>query len=544
VHRLRVVYDTTAWGDPVPVDEVDLSMMAPEVAETLAAELGALQGVQLARFSEDRPVPDIPLESHQIELVERYAEVAPWFHHRFAWGYPGGAEEAVDYLKVMSDDELERIFGDVPDGFAELLDEIGDPANQDIWDLMAGASGNDRFLGPDGTYRPAEGDHVVSGDANALLVQLSLLRELGPYQELLDENGNGTIHEDEVERWLEAARLDPSIPPALVDRVAIGATAGVGEDTFGWDEIAAIIGVVGLAAAVTATVVFSGGTAVPLWVQGGLVVLAVAEGVAAHQSGDRVGTVLAGAGAFADLAAAARLLQVHTAADHVRLVELAKRSQLPVLRNLARESETLSRAEFARRYRQVLSDMGYDEFLDVINTRTLDEQIEIVANIERIDQQFVRAGRTEPMVGHAAGRHGPHLSDEAMFDRAIGRGDPVSRWSSWNALDRAIAEANNAVLGEAAVLASRHEAYSPVSAAGWRQVDSGNLTLEQILNDPDYRRYLKKQVEFDGNLPGAGTRFDSDGVSIHDSSTYRVVLVLDESGRYQVLTAFPTEGPT
>lgn len=539
VRRLRLVYDTNDWGDPVPIADVDPAVMSPEVARTLAAELGVLQSVQLARFAEGRPVPEIPLGPDQIELVERYAEVAPWFHHRFAWGWPGGAEDAVDYLKVMSDDELDRIFGDVPDGFSDLLDEIGRPENQVIWDLMAGASGNDTFLGPNGTYRPAGGDHVVSADAKALLVQMSLLLELGPYQELLDENGSGTIHEGEVERWLENARRDGTIPPALVDRVAIGATAGIGEDTFGWDDLAAIVGVVGLVAAVTATIVFSGGSTVPLWVQGGLVGLAAVEGYAAHRAGDNIGAVLAGAGGIADLAAAARLLRLGNA-NHARLVELANRSDLPALRALARQADDLSRGEFARRFQAVLDDIGYDEFLDVIATRSLDEQIEIVRNIVRIDQQFTFYRGTSPTVGHAAGRHGPHLSDEAMFARALKRPRDVSRWSSWDRLDDALAEAHSQILDEAYLLATRGTEANPINTKGWAQIDRGNVTAAEILTNPDLARWRQRRVVYQGRLEQSGLGFNPDGSTIDVRNGFEVVLRLDDTGTYRVLTAYPT----
>ena len=40
VRRLRLVYDTTPWGDPVPIDQVDPALLPPEVARPLAAELG------------------------------------------------------------------------------------------------------------------------------------------------------------------------------------------------------------------------------------------------------------------------------------------------------------------------------------------------------------------------------------------------------------------------------------------------------------------------------------------------------------------------
>lgn len=308
VRRIRVLYPTTAWGDPVDPATLGPSTgsgaepglgLPGDVARSLAGELGVLQTVQLARFGEGRPVPDSPLTPNQVDLLRRYAEVAPWFHARLAGAYPGGAEPAVDMLAGMEADEFDRILFDAPDGFADLVAEMARNTNQNLWDLMAGADGNDTFLGPDGTYRPAGGNHVGLGDARALLVQLALQSAIGRHQGDLDLDGNGIIHEDEVADWLEMAAaggpgLGPGpgpgpgqqVPPALVDRIRLGTSHGLGQDTVGWEEIGEVAGWVGLAAAVTATTVYSGGAATPLWVKAGLAGLAVVEAYAYTQADD------------------------------------------------------------------------------------------------------------------------------------------------------------------------------------------------------------------------------------------------------------------
>ncbi|MEM9566425.1 MAG: hypothetical protein AAGA93_27645, partial [Actinomycetota bacterium] len=75
----------------------------------------------------------------------------------------------------------------------------------------------------------------------------------------------------------------------------------------GWDEFAEIIGWIGLAAAVTATVVYTGGASAPLWIKAGLVGLAAVEAVAWHQADEDWAAALAAIGGVADLTAAARL---------------------------------------------------------------------------------------------------------------------------------------------------------------------------------------------------------------------------------------------
>lgn len=374
VRRLRVIYPTTPWGDPVdpglPTDDAAATEhgLPFEVARSLAVELAALQEIQAARYAEGHPIPEAPLTADQIELVRRYGEVGAWFYHRFAWGWPGGAEGAADHLSTLSEEELERILPGAPDGFADLLDELVRPENQIVWDLMAGAADNDTFLGPDGTFRRPDGNgQVASADAQALLVQLALLSAVGPHHGEIDANGDGIVHEDEVERWLDWAEGRPGVPPALVDQVRLGANFGLGQDTFGWEEFGELVGWIGLAAAVTATVVYSGGTAAPLWVQAGLVGLAAVEAYAFYQADDGFSAGLAAVAGVADLAAAIRLVRLARNAPvdgpidaiagqrrQEELIDLARRSELPALNRLADEASDLDPTEFLDRYQAIL----------------------------------------------------------------------------------------------------------------------------------------------------------------------------------------------
>ncbi|MEM7273504.1 MAG: hypothetical protein AAF547_10525 [Actinomycetota bacterium] len=274
VRRLRLVYPTTAWGDPIaPVEAVVEQGLAEEVARSLAVELGALQSIQAARFAEGLPTPAAPLTVAQVELVRRYAEVEQVLYHRYGWAL--GAREAVTELAAMDPDLRDQVLPNKPDGFERLLRALADPDNDDIWRVMAGAADNDTFLGPGGTFRRPGGEPSGRpGDAQALLGQLALLSMVGPHHERLDLDGDGVIHEDEVARWLEVNDGRPGVPPALVDQVRVGAEIGLGQDTFGWEEFGEIVGWVGLAAAATASIVYTGGAAAPLWVKGGLVGLA------------------------------------------------------------------------------------------------------------------------------------------------------------------------------------------------------------------------------------------------------------------------------
>jgi hypothetical protein len=329
-------------------------------------ELTVLQTVQEARFAEGKPVPDVPLTPEQISLVFEYSQYSAWLHH-FGSGWFFGHEEAVRQLATGEAAE----FHDVPPGLAELAVELSRPENAIIWELMPGASDNDTFLGPNGTYRVDGGrDHILSDDAQALAIQMILLSKIGPHHADL-AYGNDNIHEDEVDRWLDENRDNPDVPPALIDLVETGRSFGLGEDTFGWEEFGEIIGWVGLAAAITATIVYSGGTAAPLWVQAGLVGLAGLEAFAFIQADDPFDAALAGLGGAADLLTAARLIRrARSAATYAsgpdagrilgetkdELVQLASNSTIRDLQVLAAEADGLTPTEFLARYAEVVAD--------------------------------------------------------------------------------------------------------------------------------------------------------------------------------------------
>ena len=368
VRRLRLVYPTTAWGDPIdPANASNELGFSDDVGLSLAIELAALQQIQAVRFAEGMPEPEIPLTAEEIELVRQWSEVAPWFHHRFAWGYPGGTEEAARYIDGLSEADRDRILFNAPDGFYELLAQMNQ--SDQVWDLLLGAADNDTFLGPDGTFRPPGGNqHGTSGDAQALLAQLAVLSTIGPHHERFDTNGDGIIHEDEVARWLEENDGLIGVPPALVDQVRVGATVGLGQDTFGWEEFGEIVGWVGIAAAATVTIVYSGGAAAPLWVKGGLVGLAALETYAWYQAGDNLSAALAGTAIIGDVVAATRLIRLARnvpAGSPTRgldvlqhreaLLDIARQSDNPALRELAATGSGMSDAAFLDRFEAILS---------------------------------------------------------------------------------------------------------------------------------------------------------------------------------------------
>ena len=388
VRRLRLVHPTTGWGDPVSAaDAAAQQGFDQAVARSIGVELGALQSIQSTRYQQDREVPTAPLSPEQVDLVQRYAEVETWFHHRLAGAWPGPTEEAVAYVASLDPDELARILIDPPDGFDELLTELDDSSNAEVWRHLEGAGDNDTFLGPDGRFNPPTDRVGNRGDAQALLVQLALLSAVGPHHDRLDIDQDGTLHEDEVSAWLEANDGRDGVPPSLVDQIRTGGTYGLGQDTFWWEEIGETIGWIGIAAAAGATIAYSGGGAVPLWVKAGLVGLAGAEAVALHQGNDNVGAILAGAAWFGDLADAAKLLRqarnippgaptaaADTLALRSQLEDLARGSELVELKRLADGADELSDEDFLDRFEVVAGQLlSADLSQGMANGATLSE---------------------------------------------------------------------------------------------------------------------------------------------------------------------------
>lgn len=507
VRRLRAVYDTNAWGDPVPVDDLDPGRwpaeVATSIASTLAVELGGLQGIQLARFADGRPEAQAPLTDAQVGLVARYAELSDWLFPLLYRQFHYDTPQALGDIAAMTPQQRRDRLGPVPEGFDAWVEAMADPDNDGIWAYLIGAGGNDRFLGPNGEFRPAvdgtgrdrvaglaEGV-VQGGDPEALLVQLELHRQVAPYHGLIDGLGDdgvvgtpdGTLHEDELARWLNQAAAAPDIPPALVDRVRVGTSYGLGHDTFGWDELAEILGYAGLAATVAVTVAYSGGATIPLWVKGGLVGLGVAEAVAAGQAGDTGGAVLAGVGLVLDLGDAARL--VGLAADPTdamaalrakdELIDLAARSEVDELVALADEAGDLTPAEVAARF-----DAALERNQTAILDRAVDEgatPAQVVAVIRQRDIHPVLAPGDLP---HAL--HGEVKVTKTGRVRAVGGHYAAS--PDVRILERSEPDASGVTAGRIAVRDPR--------TGGWVDKDGSTHTFF-----PDHWSRRRTELEID-----------------------------------------------
>jgi len=80
-----------------------------------------------------------------------------------------------------------------------------------------------------------------------------------------------------------------------------------------------------------------------------------------------------------------------------------------------------------------------------------------------------------------------------------------------------------------------------VNAQGWRQIDRGRITLQEILDDPVANgRFLKTKVEIAGSSPGGGTMFHPDGTTTTAADNFLAILNIDTSSVYCIITAFPT----
>jgi hypothetical protein len=380
VRRLRVVYETSPFGRPVQPGQLERLDVDDDVASSLMVELLVLQATQEALYREGKPDPNVPLDQHQLELLAAYVGYEDMVHH-FAGGWALGHEEAMRLIAAGDDASIH----DLPDELRDLAIELAKPENAIVWELMAGAADNDTFLAIDG-YQPNDGrDRVTVGDSQALLAQMMLVASLGPHQGDLDLDGDGTVHEDEVSDWLDANRNNPGVPPSIIDQIEAGQRVGLGEDTFGWDEIGDLIGWFGLGVAITASVVYSGGTAAPLWVKAGLLGLAALEVAAFVKADDPFNASIAAVAGFGDVVTAVRLIRNGRAALNTsdlhsistvfatrdELVEIASRSTIEDLRRLAAESHDLSAGEFLDRYAEILA-----------------------ANRSKLAQDLVASGRT------------------------------------------------------------------------------------------------------------------------------------------------------
>ncbi|MGH1490137.1 MAG: hypothetical protein ACRBK7_12215 [Acidimicrobiales bacterium] len=370
VRRVRLVYETDAFGQPVAPDRLENLHATDSVAQSLFVELSVLQTIQETRFVGEPST--LPLTPEQIQLVAEFGQMSRWFYHRLAGAYPGGIEPALEFVATADRATIDAMFFDMPDGLLDLARQLTAPENSKIWELLPGAADNDTFLGPNGAYRSEGGrSHTITSDFQALVIQMTLLARLGPLAEDLGATIDGaSIHEDDIEAWLKEHRNDVNVPPGLVDLIETGRSFGLGEDTFGWEEVGEIIGWVGLAAAVTATIVYSGGTAAPLWVQAGLIGLAGLEAYAFIKADDPFNAAIAGVGGIADLVTAARLIRrsqatldvgvrgpaaaMGLARNRQELIDLARRSTNAALRRLADEAGHLDLGELLDRYRSII----------------------------------------------------------------------------------------------------------------------------------------------------------------------------------------------
>ncbi len=179
--------------------------------------------------------------------------------------------------------------------------------------------------------------------------------------------------------------------------------------------------------------------------------------------------------------------------------------------------------------------------LEAILTKTPEEQAAILDDVERIDEVFSPRGGGADRAGHAMTEHGPHLPDEYLFDRAANMNQPVSRWNTVDAMEDAINAAKTSTTDAAQVTALRGTDGCCINARGWREIDRGRITVQEILDDPvTHAQYLKGQVTSTGPSPGGGTMFHPDGTTTSVADNYKVILRPDDSGVYQVITAHPT----
>lgn len=409
VDVLRLLLGTDPMGNP-PQQEAILAGGLPEGAgASLVSELRILQALQMNRWNAGRSVEATPpLSANQLELVADF-EARLGDVDRLTqtlWDQQLGGVTPVwgQYLppRPTQHQTLEAIVAGALEADAELValaNRLTATSANEVWSILLAAPNNTKFLNPDGSFGGYDrelntnllhipGYEVSQDNFTSLSVQLLLQNELAPTAPLLDGNRDGLITENDRDAWL--ANNGRDIPPILRDRIQFGAGFGLGHDDWGWDELAEGLGVLGLAAAVVVTVVYSGGAAAPLWVKGGLVTLAGAEFIAASQAGDQLGAGLALFGGAADGVAFLRLLgrggrvttgsivgladnpsawdeisDVDQARAYDQLVAEARGSDIPALQALAEQSDELSPAEFVSHYRDTVSAYSAEYLADI-----------------------------------------------------------------------------------------------------------------------------------------------------------------------------------
>jgi hypothetical protein len=107
-------------------------------------------------------------------------------------------------------------------------------------------------------------------------------------------------------------------------------------------------------------------------------------------------------------------------------------------------------------------------------------------------------------------------------------------------MERAIRAARAAMTDAVHALATRGTDACPINSRGWREIDRGNKTVEEILNNPVTNAgYLKNRVIYQGTEAGAGTLFDPDGITTTITNVFKAVLAPDNTGIYRIITAHP-----
>jgi hypothetical protein len=186
------------------------------------------------------------------------------------------------------------------------------------------------------------------------------------------------------------------------------------------------------------------------------------------------------------------------------------------------------------------------EIRDAFRELPADEQVEILKDIRQIDKVFQTP--KGPRAGHAMTEHGPHIPDEYLFERAAKLKKAVSRWSSAEVMEQAIAESTAKLTDEVYLVRQMHNGDCDMfTAAFWEQLTNPKkknaVTIRQVLDDPvTHQNFLKDgNVKVKGTLPGAGQQFHTDGTTITDTDNYEILFKWDSQWKLHMLTGYPTK---
>ncbi|HEY9607018.1 MAG TPA: hypothetical protein V6C85_35750, partial [Allocoleopsis sp.] len=154
------------------------------------------------------------------------------------------------------------------------------------------------------------------------------------------------------------------------------------------------------------------------------------------------------------------------------------------------------------------------------------------------NQPYTNIGGTAKK-GHPFAEHGAHLSDSYQFARAKKEGQPVSRWNSFAEQEAMISQVRSKLQ---ATTTPKGDPACAINADGWKAIGNGKITAADILDNPlTHQKYLKSKVEYKKQPAGkvVGKEFHPDGVTTRDVEHITIIFELDNTGQYQVLTAFP-----